>query len=347
LVVAGGFAWLGYIWLVFPGIRQDRILRSIMGVGVAGILLVLWFVLASGLRWKTRLFGFGLVVLVVGLAASLFKIEGVSGDLMPILAFRWSARPGSAPAAPVVAASPLSPPSGGAPTAAPPTEALSSTPLAAAQTKGAMLAPGSGTVPSALAATASAAPTADYPQFLGPTRDGVLPGPRLARDWSARPPRLLWRQPIGAAWSAFAVVGDVAVTQEQHGEDEQVVAYDARNGRVLWRHSDKARYDTVIAGVGPRATPTIRDGRVFAMGATGILNSLRLDTGARLWSRRVLEENGSSNLTWGTSGSPLLDGDRVVVSPGGKEGRSLVAYSTDTGEPLWSAPTAEVDFAAG
>jgi outer membrane protein assembly factor BamB len=337
LVVAGGLLWLAYTWFVFPGIRQDRVLRSIMGVAVAGILLVLWFVLASGLRWKTRLAGFGLAVLAAGLLASLFKIEGVSGDLMPILAFRWSARPGSTSAAPLVVSAESSPPSGRAPTAPRPTEALSGAPPATAATRGAMVAPGSEAVPSAVAATASAVPSADYPQFLGPTRDGVLPGPRLARDWSSRPPRLLWRQPIGAGWSAFAVVGDVAVTQEQHGEDEQVVAYDARSGRVLWRHSDKARYDTVIAGVGPRATPTIRDGRVFAMGATGILNALRLDTGERLWSRRVLEENGSSNLTWGTSGSPLLDGDRVVVSPGGREGRSLVAYRTDTGEPLWAA----------
>jgi outer membrane protein assembly factor BamB len=337
LVVAGWLAWLAYVWSVFPGIRQDRILRSIMGVGLSGILLLAWFLLASGLRWKTRLLGLGFVVAVVSLGVALFRIEGVSGDLMPILAFRWSVRPGSTSTPPVVVSAESSAPSPGAPSALPPTKDDSGTTPAAAPTTGAMVVPGSEAVPSAVAATASAVSSADYPQFLGPTRDGVLPGPRLARDWSARPPRLLWRQPIGAAWSAFAVAGDVAVTQEQHGDDEQVVAYDARNGRVLWRHSDKARYDTVIAGVGPRATPTVRDGRVFAMGAMGTLNVLRLDTGARLWSRRILEENGSSNLDWGTSGSPLVDGDRVVVNAGGKAGRSLVAYATETGEPLWAA----------
>jgi outer membrane protein assembly factor BamB len=142
---------------------------------------------------------------------------------------------------------------------------------------------------------------------------------------------------VGAAWSAFAVEGDVVVTQEQHGEDEQVVAYDASTGRVLWRHSDRARYATVIAGVGPRATPTIHEGRVYAMGATGILNALRVQDGQRLWTRRVLEENGSSNLEWGTSASPLVDEGRVIVTPGGKDGRSLVAYSAATGEPLWAA----------
>jgi outer membrane protein assembly factor BamB len=324
VIVAGGLAWLGYIWLVSAGIRQDRNIGSILASGVTGILLLLWFLLASGFRGKTRLLGFALVVLALGLLAALFRIEGVSGDLVPILAYRWSARPGSTLAGP---ASSDSPPAAGpvssSPAPSPPPEAES--------------AGGPDSAAPSESTPASAIPPADYPQFLGPTRDGVLPGPRLARDWSARPPRLLWRQPIGAGWSAFAVAGGVAVTQEQHGDDEQVVAYDARSGRVRWRHSDRARYDTVVAGIGPRATPTIGDGRVFTMGATGILNALRLANGERLWSHRVLEENGSSILSWGTSGSPLLEGGRVVVSAGGKDGRSLVAYRADTGEPVWAA----------
>ena len=319
-LLAGGLAWLGYIWFVSAGIRQDRNIGSIVAGGVTGILLLLWFLLASGFRWTTRLAGLGLVALLLGLVAALFRIEGVSGDLVPILAYRWSVCPGSSAVPPTVASSVAPPAAEIAPS--------SPGPPRPAEPAGGSAAPST---------PASAISSADYPQFLGPTRDAVLPGPRLARDWSARPPRLLWRQPIGAGWSAFAVAGGVAVTQEQQGDDEQVVAYDAASGRVLWRHADRARYDTVVAGVGPRATPTIHAGRVFAMGATGILNALRLANGERLWSHRVLEENGSSNLSWGTSGSPLLDGDRVVVSAGGKEGHSLVAYRADTGEAVWAA----------
>jgi outer membrane protein assembly factor BamB len=333
VVTAGGLSWLAYVWFVSPGIRQDRNIGSIIATGVTGILLLLWFLLASRFRPKTRLVGLGLVALGLGLLVALFRIEGVSGDLVPILAYRWSVRPGSAAPLPAGTAytgpgSPESPTGIAGPLRSPP----SPSPAPPAS-------PGGAAGPSARPIDVSNTPadSADYPQFLGPTRDAVLPGPRLARDWSTRPPRLLWRQPIGAGWSAFAVVGAAAVTQEQHGDDEQVVAYDGLSGRTLWRHSDRARYDTVIAGVGPRATPTIRDGRVFTMGATGILNALRLANGERLWSRRVLEENGSSNLGWGTSGSPLLDGDRVVVSTGGKEERSLVAYRADTGEPVWAA----------
>jgi outer membrane protein assembly factor BamB len=328
VILAGGLSWLGYIWLLSAGIRQDRNIQSIVATGVCGILLLLWFLLASGLRWKTRLVGLGLIVGAIGAVATLFRIEGVSGDLVPIVAYRWSARPGAA------SLDSVAPSNGGSQAKAPAGPPVTAT---SAGSPSSPLTPAASTPAKPVGDRGPVGPAGDYPQFLGPTRDAVLPGPRLARDWSARPPRLLWRQPLGAGWSAFAVAGAVAVTQEQHGDDERVVAYDAASGRVLWRHSDPARYDTVIAGVGPRATPTIRGGRVFTMGATGILNALGLDSGERLWTHRVLEENGSANLSWGTSGSPLVDDDRVVVSAGGPGGHSLVAYRAATGEPIWGA----------
>jgi outer membrane protein assembly factor BamB len=146
----------------------------------------------------------------------------------------------------------------------------------------------------------------------------------------------VWRQVVGPAWSSFAVEGDIAVTQEQRAGDELVVAYDLPTGRPLWSHADKARYETVVAGVGPRATPTIAGGRVYAQGATGILNALELRTGRLLWSHATVGENGASEPTWGKSGSPLVVGGRVVVSVGGTEGRSLVAYDARSGEKAWA-----------
>jgi len=176
----------------------------------------------------------------------------------------------------------------------------------------------------------------DYPQFLGPTRDGIVRGLRLARDWVSRPPQPLWRQPIGAGWSGFAVVGDHAVTQEQRGDEELVTCYDLRTGEVHWSHSDRERFDNPLGGLGPRATPAISAGRVFALGATGRLNAIDLATGELLWSTNVVEDASAVVPTYGVSASPLILGGEVVVSPGGSGGNSLVAYDCVSGERRWS-----------
>lgn len=177
----------------------------------------------------------------------------------------------------------------------------------------------------------------DFPQFLGPERNGTVPGVRLARDWAARPPRLVWRRGVGAGWSGFAVAGRRAFTQEQRGEDEIVACYDLLDGRLLWAHADRARFERSFAGVGPRATPCVDGEDVFAIGATGILNCLDRSSGARRWSLNVVEENRATPPEWGVAGSPLVLGSLVVVSAGGREGRSLVAYDRSSGEVVWSA----------
>ncbi len=178
----------------------------------------------------------------------------------------------------------------------------------------------------------------DYPQFYGPRRDATLAGPRLARDWQATPPKELWRREVGEAWSSFAVVGNAAVTQEQRGEDEAVVRYDLRSGEQVWVHTDRTRFDTTLGGIGPRATPTIAAGRVYALGATGILNCLELDDGSPIWSRQVLEDNDAEASEWGMTSSPLLAGEVVIVQLG-LGGTSLAAYDRATGEPVWRGGT--------
>lgn len=178
--------------------------------------------------------------------------------------------------------------------------------------------------------------SADFPQFLGPHRNGILEGPRLATNWIAQPPTLLWRQPVGAAWSGFAVAGVTAITQEQRGEQEVVVAYDLATGRVVWSHEDAARYFTTLAGEGPRATPTIANGRVYAQGATGMLNCLELATGRVVWAKDILKEHGSVVPDWGFSSSPLVFDDAVVVNPGGGNNQSVASYRAEDGKPIWT-----------
>ncbi|MHC4610765.1 MAG: outer membrane protein assembly factor BamB family protein [Planctomycetota bacterium] len=176
----------------------------------------------------------------------------------------------------------------------------------------------------------------DYPQFYGPRRDATLPGPRLARDWRSSPPRQLWRREVGEAWSSFAVVGTAAMTQEQRGEEEVVVRYDLESGRQVWAHADRTGLITTVGGRGPRATPTIAGGRVYALGATGILNCLELESGELVWSRNVVDDHQVRLADYGMPSSPLLVGDLVVVQLA-RVGRSLVAYRRSDGEPVWRA----------
>ncbi|HZM02607.1 MAG TPA: PQQ-binding-like beta-propeller repeat protein [Candidatus Saccharimonadales bacterium] len=203
-------------------------------------------------------------------------------------------------------------------------------------------------LPLALGASSRAAPesTSDSPQFFGPHRDGIVTNAGLSHDWKTTPPKQLWRQPIGAGWSAFAVVGGRAYTQEQRGEAECVTCYDLLTGRLIWTHSNAVHFSQWQSGDGPHATPSVFQGKVFTMGAAGMLNCLEAETGQQLWSRNVLAENNLPNLTWGTSDSPLVFDDTVVVTGGQTNGPTVLAYRRADGKPLWRAGTARASYAS-
>ncbi|QDU47666.1 outer membrane biogenesis protein BamB [Symmachiella dynata] len=177
----------------------------------------------------------------------------------------------------------------------------------------------------------------DFPQFLGPDRNGVITGVDLARDWEANPPQLLWRKPVGYGWSGFSIVGDYALTQEQRNERECVVCYDINTGDEIWVHSDDAFYDSTLGGPGPRGTPTVRDNRVYTWGATGVLDCLDGSTGEAIWSKNVLQEADANNLTYGISSSPLVTDTLVMIGLTGGEHPALVGYDRETGEQVFAA----------
>jgi outer membrane protein assembly factor BamB len=306
--VAGLFTLIILAVQLQPELERNRRAYITFGlVALAALLILLWFLFLSRIRWSTRLTTLAvLAVAIFGLTKAV-RVDGTTNGIgVPSFAWRW-------------------------------------TPVHTRQFE---------TVDPKAAPTTAVAPIrnadgmSDTPQFFGPNRDGVVRGARLARDWKAAPPRELWRQPIGAAWSAFAVVSGRAYTEEQRGEDEAVTCYEALTGRLLWMHSNKARFYQWQGGEGPRATPTVFQGHVFAYGATGILDCLDAQTGQLVWSHDVLKENHLENLVWGVSASPLVFDDTVVVTGGLTAGPTLLAYDRATGRPLWQAGKDKASYAS-
>ncbi len=185
--------------------------------------------------------------------------------------------------------------------------------------------------------TAAPATRAYWTDFRGPNRDGVYAESALLTSWPEDGLKPLWKQPVGGGYASFVAANGVAFTIEQRRGDEVVAAYDIRTGRELWIHSWPTLFSESMGGDGPRATPTWHEGRVYALGATGELRCLDAATGKRIWSKNILEDNRARNITWGMANSPLIVGDKVIVTPGGGNGRSIVAYDKLTGERIWGS----------
>ena len=193
-----------------------------------------------------------------------------------------------------------------------------------------------------------------FPQYMGPNRNGVLTRLRLADKWE---PDVLWRldDKVGAGWSGFTAVGGIAYTQEQRGDDELVVAYEIATGDVIWFHADHGeRHDHELGGVGPCATPTVHQDRLYTMGGTGLLNCIDAYTGKPIWQRNVVEDCGSDKATdaalvpWGRAGSPLVVDSMVIVPGGGKDGTftTLKGYDLADGKPVWQAGTEQISYSS-
>lgn len=191
----------------------------------------------------------------------------------------------------------------------------------------------------------SAAAGEDWPQWRGPNRDGVSLETGLRQAWPDGGPPLIFRADgLGAGYSTVAVADGRIHTQGMSSGREWVIALNAETGAQLWStpHADAYRDGR---GDGPRGVPTVVDGKVYALGARGQLTALDAASGQVLWTTNLLQQFGGRNISWGISESPLVIGDRVLVSPGSRR-VGFAALDRENGELLWGTEGDEAGYSS-
>jgi outer membrane protein assembly factor BamB len=187
-----------------------------------------------------------------------------------------------------------------------------------------------------LALVALIANGADWPQWRGPNRDGISNETGLLTHWPQGGPNAVWKtNGLGEGYSSLAIVGGRIYTQGQRGRQEFVTAYDVKTGKKLWETPTSGSYSN-DRGDGPRGTPTIDGDRLYAMTGDGVVVCLDTATGKAIWSENVAQKYGGRIPGWGFSESPLIDGKRLIVMPGG-HGASLVSLDKTNGALQWKA----------
>jgi outer membrane protein assembly factor BamB len=175
---------------------------------------------------------------------------------------------------------------------------------------------------------------ADWPQWRGPNRDGISTETGLLTSWPSGGPRVVWRiKGLGVGYSSFSIVNGRMYTQGQRGNQEFLIALDVKTGNKVWETPTSRNFEN-DRGSGPRGTPTFDNGKLYAMTGEGTVVCLDAATGKILWQMDSVKKFGATIPHWGYSESPLIDGDRVIVMPGGR-GASLVSLDKRTGELQW------------
>jgi len=342
---------LGAIVLMVVAVAATlRLVHESIANGMMGFMLIVYSIPAMALALvaaavASRGLSMGLrraaIVASVLIACGVFTLirtDGVTGDAVSDLHWRWTPTAeqrllATAGVEPVVI--PSAPAATQPETRSAPAIAEPPAPAPAVLESGPKPVPGSvHEAPSLAAAPIAPDTAAAWPGFRGPERDSTIRGVRIETDWTRSPPVELWRRPVGPGWSSFAVAGDRFYTQEQRGDDEIVSAYRMKTGEPVWRHKDAARFWESNAGAGPRGTPTLSHGRVYTLGGTGILNALDARDGSVVWSRNAATDTGRKIPDWGIASSPLVVGDVVIAAAAG----SLVGYDAVTGKPRWFGP---------
>jgi outer membrane protein assembly factor BamB len=280
--------------------RYGALMYVVYAIPVVLAAWMVWLVGTPFLRWPIRRLGLWVVVALAWIYPTLLRLDGTTSDIKVTVSFRWK------PTAEDLFLAERG--------ARPDTNAL--------------------TVPDVQPATAQ---PDDWPGFRGPNRDGRRDGVRIRTDWRQHPPRLVWRQRIGPGWGSFAVVGNRLFTQEQRGDQEAILCYEAETGKEIWAHLDQARFYEPVGGPGPRGTPTFHKGKLYTLGGTGRLNCLDAAGGNVLWTHDIVADSGATTQQWGFTASPVVAQSIVTVFAGGPDGKSVLGYHAESGELAWAA----------
>lgn len=182
-------------------------------------------------------------------------------------------------------------------------------------------------------------------QYRGPHRDGKSAETGLARSWGADGPRVIWRAPLGGGFSPISIVGDRVYTMDSDDRNEYALCLDADRGKTVWRVQMGALFRDAN-GDGPRSGPTVDGGLVFFLASRGRLAALDRVTGKAVWQLEYPEAFGSELPTWGFSAAPLVDGDLLIIEPGGSGPRAVAALVKSTGEVRWTAQNARTAYSS-
>lgn len=202
---------------------------------------------------------------------------------------------------------------------------------------------------SAVLALALSAQTlaADWPQFLGPGRNGVYSGPPLSEAWGGTGPRVVWRRQIGQGLSGPVVVQNRVILFHRVSSREVVEAIDAGSGKTQWEYAYPTSYrDDFGFDEGPRAVPVVASGIVYTFGAEGQLHAVDLASGKKIWSEDTMRRFGVPKGFFGAAGSPLVEDGRVIANIGGKNA-GIVAFDAKTGKVLWTVADDEASYSSG
>jgi len=178
---------------------------------------------------------------------------------------------------------------------------------------------------------------AEWPQWLGPERNGRSPETGLLKSWPADGPREVWRRPGGLGYSGMAVAGGRLFTIAGRGDGEEVVCLDAGTGAPLWRQRIDTIFRERMGGDGPRSTPVVAGDRLFVLSSRGKLYCLSSGDGSTIWKRDFVEEFDSQVQQFGYSSSPLVDGQNLLVDVGGHGDSALGAFGISDGQMVWTS----------